>query len=271
MMNSDALYHKFTCYVSAIQMADTITATYHWTEDDVEKTVSDTYSIKQYIEGFDAALAKDENAFDAKTVALVHALADYGHYVQIFLSSINNWEINTGTEPDNNKYAQMMENPYTGSYTVSTVRSAVEAYQLTAEEKKNGQAVTEGAVFKAPSMSLVLDSETAIRIFLAHADNTPLNLADVDIRMDTDKAVTWEPIQKGNRVMVEIRGVKAGWLTETFTITAEEGDNTQTINVSALSYVGKLLDSATYADNAAARNAVCALYAYAMAAKGFNN
>ncbi len=271
MMNSDALYHKFTCYVSAIQMADTITATYHWTEDDVEKTVSDTYSIKQYIEGFDAALAKDENAFDAKTVALVHALADYGHYVQIFLSSINNWEINTGTEPDNNKYAQMMENPYTGSYTVSTVRSAVEAYQLTAEEKKNGQAVTEVAVFKAPSMSLVLDSETAIRIFLAHADNTPLNLADVDIRMDTDKAVTWEPIQKGNRVMVEIRGVKAGWLTETFTITAEEGDNTQTINVSALSYVGKLLDSATYADNAAARNAVCALYAYAMAAKGFNN
>jgi hypothetical protein len=73
--------------------------------------------------------------------------------------------------------------------------------------------------------------------------------------------------------MVEIKGIKAAWLAEMFTITAEEydTDNTQTITVSALSYIDRLLGSEAYANNTAAQNAVCALYAYAMAARAYNN
>jgi uncharacterized repeat protein (TIGR02543 family) len=256
-------YYGFACKVNAIQMADTITATLNIGETAI---ATKEYSVQQYVEAWDTAVTNgttginDETLRD-KTTALIHALADYGHYVQLFLKEVNHWTLGTD-------YAAMMEDPYTGSYTVSTVQSAVAEYQMTAE--------TTGA-FKAPSMSLVLDSETAIRIFLAHEDGSMLDVNSVAVNvMPDNEDVAWDAetqlvkTQKGNRVMVEIKGIKAAWLAETFTITAEEGDNAQTINVSALSYVGRLLASEAYADNAAAQNAVCALYYYAMAAKAYN-
>ncbi len=262
--------YVFECKVNALQMADKITATFHYGEG---QTVSaGTYSVKEYVNQweYEAAPELPDSSGKTKITALVHALADYGHYVQIFLSSINNWEINTGTEPDNNKYAQMMKDPYTTEYDVDEIKgiTTTDPYQMT---------VAGSDAFKAPSMSLVLDSETAIRIFLAHADGSKLNANDVTVTVTPATGVAWDAqtqlqkTQKGNRVMVEIRGVKAAWLAEKFTITATEGADTQTIGVCALTYVGKLLASEAYAENTAAQNAVCALYAYAMAAKDFIN
>ncbi len=262
--------YVFECKVNALQMADKITATFHYGEG---QTVSaGTYSVKEYVNQweYEAAPELPDSSGKTKITALVHALADYGHYVQIFLSSINNWEINTGTEPDNNKYAQMMKDPYTTEYDVDEIKgiTTTDPYQMT---------VAGSDAFKAPSMSLVLDSETAIRIFLAHADGSKLNADDVTVTVTPATGVAWDAqtqlqkTQKGNRVMVEIRGVKAAWLAEKFTITATEGADTQTIGVCALTYVGKLLASEAYAENTAAQNAVCALYAYAMAAKDFIN
>ena len=65
----------------------------------------------------------------------------------------------------------------------------------------------ENASFKDPSMSLVLDSETAIRIFLANADGTKLNADDVTVSVTPPTGITWnaetqlQKTQKGNRVM----------------------------------------------------------------------
>ena len=66
-------YYSFICHVNAVQMADTITATYHYGDD---QTISETFSILQYIETFD----RNQSQFDETTVALVKALADYGHH-----------------------------------------------------------------------------------------------------------------------------------------------------------------------------------------------
>ena len=57
--NADG-YYGFTCKVNALQMADTITATFHYGDD---QTVSQTYSIAQYIESFEDV----EEYFDEKT------------------------------------------------------------------------------------------------------------------------------------------------------------------------------------------------------------
>ncbi len=249
-------YYGFACKVNAIQMADTITATLNIGDNAI---ATKEYSVQQYIQAFEENKAQ----FDDTTVTLVEALCSYGYHVQQFLAAINGWTLGTD---------------YTAVYTSFNSTYGVDAIKTAALENYPMTVTVAGEdVFKNPSMSLVLDSETAIRIFLAHEDGSKLNAENVTISvMPDNEDVVWDAetqlvkTQKGNRVMVEIKGIKAAWLAETFTITATEGDNTQTINVSALSYVGRLLASEAYADNAAAQNAVCALYYYAMAAKAYN-
>ncbi len=253
----------FLCRVNALQMAETITATFHFKLDGEDRTIEKTYSVKEYIEAWDAAVQNGTTGIDDetqrnKTNALVHALADYGHYVQPFLAWANNFTIGTD-------YAEMTKF-YTDAYGVAAIKEAAGAY---------GKTVEGSTAFKSPSMSLVLDSETAIRVFLAHADSTKLNLADVQITVSPEAGVDWNAAtqmtktQAGNRIMVEIKGVKAAWLCKNFTVTVtentENGEQSQTVTLSALSYVAPFLTA--YDGNAAAENAICALYQYAMAAK----
>ena len=78
--NVSGEYYGFTCYVNSIQMAETITAVFHYGSDD--KTVTTTYSVKEYIEGAEANKDKMSEA----AYQLIHSIADYGHYVQRYLS-----------------------------------------------------------------------------------------------------------------------------------------------------------------------------------------
>ena len=81
-------YYGFTCYVNAIQMAAPITAVFHYGDG---RTVRKEYSVKQYIQSFESV----SDTYDATTTALVHALADYGHYAQPALAHANGWTIGT--------------------------------------------------------------------------------------------------------------------------------------------------------------------------------
>ena len=81
-------YYGFTCYVNAIQMAAPITAVFHYGDG---RTVRKEYSVKQYIQSFESV----SDTYDATTTALVHALADYGHYAQTALAHANGWTIGT--------------------------------------------------------------------------------------------------------------------------------------------------------------------------------
>lgn len=72
-------------------MEDTITATYHYRKNGEEKTVEKTYSVKEYVKTFDTY----KDGFSKETTALIKSLADYGHYVQPFLSDARGWKIGT--------------------------------------------------------------------------------------------------------------------------------------------------------------------------------
>ena len=77
-------YYVFPCHVYGYQMADTITATFTWQEDGETKTLTDTYSVKEYLD----ALLSDTN-INENARALVKALQNYGHYVQPYLQLVN--------------------------------------------------------------------------------------------------------------------------------------------------------------------------------------
>jgi endonuclease I len=242
--NQNGQYFGFTCYVGSIQMADTITATFHYGDG---LTIGKTYAVKDYFTAFDAALAENPNAFGAKIQNLVKSVADYGHYVQPFLAAQNGWTIGTD-------YAEMTKF-YTTSYDVETIRSAVAGSAISIEAT--------GSEIGAFNFSLVLDSETTIRLFVSRGDGYT---GPVTFKVD---GVDAEATQLSNgRLLLEIPNLGAHMLSRTYTVSITTENSSATVTVSALSYANILFDA--YA-TAAAENAACALWAYSNAADEYLN
>ena len=79
----------FTFDLTSIEMAEPVTATLHYELDGVEKTSTLTYTIEQYFRDFDKVASR----YPEEAVELVHATANYGHYMQPFLSAANGWSL----------------------------------------------------------------------------------------------------------------------------------------------------------------------------------
>lgn len=77
--NASGLYYGFTCYVTSAEMADTITAVYHYGDG---QTLTKTYSVLDYVN----KVEENASSFDDKTFTLVRSIADFDHYIQPWLS-----------------------------------------------------------------------------------------------------------------------------------------------------------------------------------------
>ena len=235
----------FVCYVSAVQMAEPITATFHYTQNGTEKTVEKVYAVKDYFTAYD----KNKAQFNAKTQALIESVADYGHYAQAFLATQKGW-----TFGEDGDYYEM-DKFYKNSYDISSITSAVENKGITCTPDGTPD-------FRSVSFALVCDSATEIRIlfsvsksyagtFTATVDNDPFDVTML-----------------GQRKAIQIANVPAHELSKTYTIVVTTDNGGATIQASALSYVKILL--AAYADNSAALNAAAAIYGYSAAADAYN-
>ena len=78
-------YYGFTCNLNALQMADEITADFHYRVNGEEQTVSQIYTAEAYL---NALVNNGEISDEVK--ALARSLLDYGYYSQAFLSGIEN-------------------------------------------------------------------------------------------------------------------------------------------------------------------------------------
>lgn len=234
---SDGRY-KFTCLVNSIQMADTITATYHFGENE---TVTEEYSVKKYIEDIVAS-----DTMDDTTKNLVKSLADYGYYAQLCLSEANGWTIGTDHE-------QMIH--YTDAVD-TTVDLSKYAYSQTGEVS---------GITKV-NKSLVLDSKTAIRLLFT-VDDTYGKEPVIAVKDANGNTVeTQLTKQSDGRYCLLIPGISAHKLGETYTIVV---DDVMTIQMSALTYAHGVLQSD--AMTAATKQAVAALNAYYNAAIEYKN
>ena len=230
--------YKFTCLVSSIQMADTITATYHYGDG---KAVTEAYSVKMYIE---AVVASD--AMDAKTKDLAKALADYGYYAQLCLSATNGWTIGTDHEQMIH-YSDAMD---------TTVDLSAYAYAQTGEVS---------GMIKV-NKSLRLDSKTAIRLLFT-VDGTYGKEPVITVKNAAGETVEAQLTrQSDGRFCLMIPGIYAHKLSETYTIVV---DGSMTIQMSALSYAHGVLESETMSEDA--KQAVAALNAYYNAAIAYKN
>ncbi len=228
---------KHFSYVNAIQMADTITATYHYTVDGTEYTVEKTYSVQQYID----ACVGDENITEAE-LALIKAMKDYGYYSQQYLSVLRGFSIGSD-------YAGISA-PYEASYDTASMKANTEKYKI---EKT----LVAEDISKA-TYSLALDSNTSIYLYIKLVDEH-----NGSISATVNDNATDAVLRSDGRYRITIPGISAHKLGDTYEVEIETEHGTSTISVSAMSYVYTCLKVPM---SEAETNAVAALYSYYMAA-----
>ncbi len=237
-------YYSFTCYVTSVEMADDITAVFHFGSG---KSVSKTYSVLEYISKI------DENAkkYDKYTLDLVHAIADYGHYSQPFLAASNNWTV--GREH------KAMDKYYTSSYSYDAVKKTASKYErVLALGKSDIEKIT---------YSLSLNTDTTVNVFIK-----PRSSYSGSIKVTTQKgktATSYTAVkQSDGRYKVTIPNISAHQLGDKYTITAVTSSGTASCSLSALSYVYAILDGSS---DKTAKNAVSALCRYYEATINYRN
>lgn len=230
-------YYGFTCYVNSVQMSDRITAVYHYKKDNKDCTAKERYSVETYIN----SINNIRNSFDMKTLALIDALADYGHYAQPYLADFHGWTIGTD-------HAAM--NTYsTAAYSEDFLKKAKQKLKDYAPRVKSKTA----DVVKA-SFSLSLDTGTGIYVYFTLADGgsgtltARVNGGTKDAERLTDSVVR-----------VSIPDIPAHKLGDSCSVTLTTDSGDTTIDLSPMSYVKKKLTSPKDEKEA---NAMAALYNY---------
>ncbi len=225
--------YLFTANITSIQMADKITPTFHYTENGQDKTVVGVaYSAEDYIKW-----AVADNHVTGKNLDIVNALADYGHYAQIYLSQQNGWSIGTD-------HAEMVTHT-TNSYNYNNVYSQVDHCAIYCSA---------GDPVASVNYRLYFDDTLSLCVAL-----TPENGKTID-EVNVENAVI-TPTKTGDQYLIMIPDISATQLSYRYHMIV--GD-TQ-VQVSAMSYVYGILKSDT--SSSAAKDLVCALYYYGEACK----
>ena len=235
-------YYGFTCYINAAQMADEITAVLKYGEN---QTVSQTYSVAEYV----SYVNEHSDGYSSNAIALVNAIADYGHYVQPFLETSNNWTLRTD-------HAVMSAHSV---YTDSDVEAARTGVSEKAIIRDTGDSMVDKVTY-----SLSLESETTLNVYLKMKDGYT-GTVTASIGGNAVEAVQ----QTDGRYRIQIKNISADDLSDTYVIEISAGGNF-TVSVSALSYVNTVLnsDSDTF-NNATAHYAVTSIYRYYVATMNY--
>ncbi len=206
--------------------------------------ISQTYSVEEYINGVEELA----DQFDADTLALVRATADYGYYAQYALAETRGWTIGED-------YAAMSTH-FTDEYDYDAILEAVADYAV----------VRETGTSDVTKITYSLNFETSTDIFIYLKLPAGYN-GTFSVTLDGED---YEAVrQPDGRYKIEIIGVLAQDLGRTYTIDFTTDSGSGHIEVSALSYVNSILASSATSVNT--KNIVCALYNYYVATVNYRN
>ena len=229
----------FTQFVAAKEMTEQITLAIYTADGtavaltDAAGSASDgVYSVARFVRTA-AEVGSD------KLQALAVKLASYGAYAKAYFEY----------EPvaEDTEYMDAIAGDITGDITVETVTPY----------KPVKDASTDA--FKAKSISLVLKSETILKVTFAGTD-----VAQYTFTVDGEPV---SAVKSGSSYVVKIPNIAAQDLDKAYTIVATNGDSTYTISAYALTYAYQVLKAEDRTD--AIRDLVKALYEYNQAANAY--
>ncbi len=250
-MNSDDTLYRFTCKVNSIQMADTITAVFHYTEKGEEKTISSTYSVEEYISSYIASCENktDINEQEQATINLVKALADYGYHAQLYLSTLRGWSL----VDDHAAMRTVYRTGYSEDEKTAAI-NAIDAGAVVSGQPSDIEKIT---------YSLLLDSDTSIYVYF-----TPKAAYTGNITVTVDGKTVSPVKQNDGRYRISVSDIAAHKLSDPHTVNITTASGTAVLTTSALSYIKEVLEST---EDAKTINSMMAIYCYAKTAASYNN
>ena len=243
--NSDGRLYGFTGHVNSIEMADSIRAIFHYTVDGTEYTKDSEYTVEDYLTQL--LSSAETNGEELRT--LIQAINDYGYHAQLFLS-------------------QYSKKPWTlGTDHVAMKKYYKESYSLTQNDLVAfaTQKSLQAADLQSVSLSLTLDTDTAINLYLRPQDNYKGTLSAKLLVGETETPLKVTRTSDG-RYRLTISSIAAHLLGQMFSITVTTATGDSTLSVSTLSYAYTCMDA-----NDPARNVMSALYDYYTAAVAYKN
>ena len=232
--NTGELY-GFTCYVTSIKMADTITAIYHFGDSQLVTTSS----VKDYITKAETYYDR----FDEETIALIKAMADFGHYIQPMLATANHWEIG--------KDHAEMEKYYTDSFPYEAVKESIDSHKRSIN--------LDTSDIESITYYLSLNEDTTLNI-LVKPNNDYNGTVTISTVLDgTDKSYEAIKLTDG-RYKVSIPNIPAHKLGTSGTISIQTESGNASCTLSAMSYVYAVLNSIE--QDEVSQNAMLSFYSY---------
>ena len=245
--SENGMYYGFTCYVNSIQMADTIHAAYHYTIGGAQKTVEYEYSVAEYLDYFD----NHSSDYTTDTLNLIHSIADYGHYAQLYLSQLRKWTIGED-------YAKMAKY-YQGSFDYDEIKQQTQQFAVV----KNLISTDIEKVAQA----LYLDSETGICLYVKPAEGYTGTVTATSDRPGYYELPT-EKLSDG-RYRIRINDISALWYDDTYNVSIWTDNGESVVTVSVLSYVNAALSLENTSKEL--KDTAAALYHYWKMAETINN
>lgn len=227
---------KFTCWVPAKEMADTITATIY---DGGEAKDTVQTSVRDYAETI--IRQSDSNAEYAKAKPLVNAMLNYGAYAQKL------FDYNTDDLANKN------------DIVVDGIAAVNDSELAQFAQEKQG---LENFGYLAGT-SLVLKGETKLKMFFEFEEGTSLDGLTFSIG-----GVQQEYTKSGNYYVVEIADISAHQLDKDYTVTVTAGNQSFDAVTSAMTYCYNAFMNTEDAD---LHNVARALYLYNQKADEYKN
>ena len=223
-VNGDT-YYKFTASVAAKEMTDDVKAQFIYAGGETEVY---TYSVKQYADTILAGEYQDE------LKALVSAMLQYGAYAQLHFGY------------------------NTGKLAAEPAQMSVTAADLADHASTAAQGTDLAKLYAA---SLLLKSETSLRLFFQVADGAALS-ASCD---GSDMTVN----SRSGLYYVDVTNISAKDLDEKVSVAISDGTDSVEVGYDPMTYCYNVLNAAegTYAESLL--NVVRALYLYNQAANAY--
>ena len=219
----------FTCRINALELADTITATYHFGTQG--ETVADTYSAMTYIN-----LVRERFPEQQKLIGLVNALQNYGYYMQQ-----SGWR-------DGREHTQIAKQSNCSS--IETARNGVSGQEIIKQ--------LEGSGIEDVKFSLTLNAQTIINVFFKPESGVAFSSGYVGTTT----------LNGGTYYQINTAKIGPRNLGKMYTITAKTDSGTAEVKVSAMSYVYAVL-ATNSAFTEAQQYAMAAYYDYWRAANAY--
>ncbi len=209
--------------LSSLEMAEPITRTFVYGNGE---TVSKTCSVKDYVESVDKLVdERPDEIDDPNIIACVHAVANYGHYVQPFLAkySPTSWTLGTDYKEMNKFYPEMND-----------VEAASAALYKTPEVEGFGRDSLN------LTFSLSLDSYTTFDVYLAPKnEGGTVTVSSAKFgNSDTDYEAELQP---DGRYRIHIEGLKAPQLNNELIIEGTAEGERYTVWVRPIQYATTVL------------------------------